>query len=98
MLWFGSSEIADIQAIFVQICGIEFSDGLEFRSETVRVEEIREAVAYASLRVKFLAFLGMARIALQVDIGFGDAVTPNPETITIPAILDFRETTLRLTA
>lgn len=94
LLRLGSSEIADIKTIFVQVCGIEFSDGLEFRPETVRVEEIRETATYGGLRVKFLASLGTARISLQVDVGFGDAVTPNAETITIPSILDFPGSTL----
>lgn len=94
LLGFGSSEIADIKAIFVEICGIEFSDGLEFQSETVKVGEIRSAAVYTGLRAKFLAFLGTARITVQVDIGFGDAVTPMAEPITIPALLEFPEPNL----
>lgn len=94
LLGFGSSEIIDLKTTFAEICDIEFSDGIEFRSETIKVEEIREAAAYAGLRGKFLAFIGTARIPVQVDVGFGDAVTPMAENIVVPAILDFPEPNL----
>jgi hypothetical protein len=37
------------------------------------------------VRVKMLAMLGTARIPLQIDVGFGDAITPTPEASTFPA-------------
>jgi len=91
LLGFGSSEIADLKTIITEICMIEFEDGLEFRTDTVTVEEIREATDYGGLRAKFLAFIGTARIPVQVDVGFGDAVTPNAESIVVPSILEFPE-------
>ena len=94
LLGFGSSEITDIKAVFVEICEIQNADGLVFQSESIRVEEIREAAVYAGLRVKFLAFLGKARINLQVDVGFGDAVTPKVETIIMPTLLEFSQPNL----
>ena len=41
----------------------------------------------AGMRAKVLSLVGV-RIALQVDIGFGDAVTPAPEAISYPLLLD----------
>jgi len=35
------------------------------------------------------AVLGRARVAMQIDVGFGDVVTPAAETITYPAMLEF---------
>jgi hypothetical protein len=32
--------------------------------------------------------LNQARIPLQVDIGFGDAITPAPEQVEYPALFD----------
>lgn len=40
------------------------------------------------MRVEFVAGLGKARIAIQIDVGFGDAVTPSPMPVSFPAILD----------
>jgi hypothetical protein len=48
------------------------------------------------VRAKFLAKLGNIRIPVQVDVGFGDAITPGPETRDFPALLSgFPTTPLR---
>jgi len=64
-------------------------DGLRFAAETVVGERIIEAADYEGVRVRFTAYLGKARIPMQVDIGFGDPVTPTPSTVRLPTILDF---------
>lgn len=78
------------EKVFREICDISVADdGLLFFSETVRVEKIKEEQEYEGVRVKFLARLENARIPLQVDIGFGDAVTPSvlhyPTLLSMPA-------------
>lgn len=62
-------------------------DGLVFNESSLRLEEIREAHRYHGIRVKLVAFLERARIPLQIDIGFGDVVTPGAETNSFPTIL-----------
>jgi hypothetical protein len=78
------------EKVFREICDISVADdGLVFFPETVRVEKIKEEQEYEGVRVKFLARLENARIPLQVDIGFGDAVTPSvlryPTLLPMPA-------------
>ena len=51
-------------------------------------EEIRENNAYEGIRVHLSAELSGAKIILQIDIGFGDVVTPGPEEIEYPTLLD----------
>lgn len=63
-------------------------DGLHFDADSISAEEIREHQSYGGIRVTFLAFLGKARIHMQIDIGFGDAITPGPILIEIPQLLD----------
>lgn len=60
-----------------------------FRTETIHAEQIKEDEEYQGLRIRLEARLGNARIPIQIDIGFGDAVTPGPEEITYPTLLDF---------
>ena len=69
---------------------------LEFDGSSVRVTEIREAHEYAGQRVHLMAHLGTARIAMQIDIGFGDAVTPGPIAVEYPTLLDFPAPRLRI--
>lgn len=94
-LGFGSSEIADVEKIFRKICTIESEDGLVFNPETVKGVEIKEGQEYQGIRIHLLALLGKARINLQFDVGFGDAVTPKAETVEFPTVLDFPAPKLR---
>ena len=88
LLGFGPSDIPSMEDTIKSICRIETEDGLEFLTDTVRGEPIREKEAYQGVRIKFTAKLGQARIPLQVDVGFGDAVTPKPEIADFPTLLD----------
>lgn len=89
-LAFGPTEVTDIVAKFREIARTKVeSDGLEFDSESVTAEELREEEAYRGLRVKLVARLGKANILLQIDLGTGDAVTPAPAEADFPTLLDF---------
>ncbi|MCH7226196.1 nucleotidyl transferase AbiEii/AbiGii toxin family protein [Haloferula sp. A504] len=62
-------------------------DGLVFDEGSLSVEPIRSDMDYGGLRAKFRALLGKIRISVQVDVGFGDAVTPGPELLDLPSLL-----------
>jgi len=76
LLGFGSDDPGAIAAMFREICAIEADDGIAFDPATVRAVEIRTTANYGGVRVELNATLAGARLALQVDIGFGDVVTP----------------------
>ena len=80
----------ELDQIFRDVCTLTVEDdGLVFRSETIRVRQIREDNVYGGMRVTLEARLGKIRIPLQVDIGFGDAVTPEAQREEFPTLLDF---------
>lgn len=90
LLGYGDSSDQRLISEFRNICSIDVEpDGLIFDSESIRVEEIREQEEYDGRRVKFIAYLAEARISLQVDIGFGDVVTPEASEIDYPTLLEF---------
>ena len=64
-------------------------DGLRFDEESIRIEETREMDRYEGLRIHMRAFLGKILIPVQIDLGFGDVVTPDPVSIEYPTLLDF---------
>lgn len=83
------ADIPKVEKIFRDLCRVSVEpDGLEFLADTVHGEEIRENSEYQGIRVTLVALLAGARIHLQVDIGFGDAVVPRPESIKYPVLLD----------
>lgn len=76
--------------IFRRICHIKVEpDGLIFDSGTVTAIPIRQDLEYHGQRVTLSAFLGKARIPLQIDIGFGDVITPKAKRSSFPTLLDF---------
>lgn len=85
-----SASIPHLEAVFRRVAEIAVEDdGLVFLRDTVTAETIRENDIYQGVRVSIEARLGNARIPLQVDIGFGDAVTPKAGKIVFPTLLEF---------
>lgn len=96
LLGFGSTDLEEVKAVFAEICGVSVSDdGLQFKAETLDVSYIREEAHYGGVRVSLRALLGNVRIPVQIDIGFGDVITPGPEIVTFPGLLDFEVPQLR---
>ncbi len=88
LLGFGPDDVESARAVFRETCAIEADDGIVFDAGSVRAERIRKEAGYGGVRVVLRATLEGARISLQVDIGFGDVVTPAPEAIAYPVLLD----------
>jgi hypothetical protein len=78
------------QRVVREVCAADVEpDGMVFEPATVRTERIKEDADYEGVRVRFVGLLGRARVTMQVDVGFGDVVTPGEESISYPALLDF---------
>lgn len=86
-LGFGSAELPHLEEVFKAVCAIDTGDGVMFRPDTVQTAEIRKETNYAGVRVTLLGLIDEARCPIQIDIGFGDAVTPGPEDVQYPAML-----------
>ena len=77
----------EIIGIFKTITVIEADDAVRFDPDSISVEQIREDDRYAGIRVHVDAYLGKANDRVQIDIGFGDAVTPGPVEMQYPTLL-----------
>jgi hypothetical protein len=62
-------------------------DGVSFDVGTLHVSPIREDNRYGGIRATMQAHLAEARIHVQIDIGFGDAVTPAALDLDFPTLL-----------
>ncbi len=65
------------------------ADGISFDAVTLEAARITEDAEFTGVRVRVRGNLGNARIAIQIDIGFGDVIVPKPCLIAYPTILDF---------
>ena len=90
-LGFGDSSENSLQAIFRELCDIPVEDdGLILMADSVQVEVIRDEAEYGGIRVRLFGDLAGARVPIQADIGFGDAVTPEAREIEYPTLLGNR--------
>ena len=89
LLGSGDSSVERFVRLFKTLCRLEIEppDGMDWAEDSVAVEEVREEEAYHGLRVFVTGYLAEARQKLQVDLGFGDAVTPGPVVVTFPTLL-----------
>ena len=88
-LAYGTEGRVAIRTALAAICDIPcFQDGVIFDPATIRMDDIRGEQPYGGLRARIRGSLGVARLALQVDIGFGDVVTPEREVQDYPTLLD----------
>ena len=76
LLGTGKATEESIQAIFTELTQEEAEppDGLEWGD--VMVTSIRDEVAYGGIRAKVGVHLDGALLRIQIDVGFGDAITP----------------------
>lgn len=89
LLGIGDSSDAALRQVFGEIARTPVEpDGLEFDDGSINISEIRETQEYPGKRIGLRGRLGNARLDLQIDVGFGDAVTPEPAEIDYPALLD----------
>ncbi len=86
---YGVNDAASLVDVIQQILGIPCpEDGIVFAAESLTAEPIRDGEQYHGFRLRVLGELAAARISLQIDIGFGDAIVP-PATLEIyPVVLD----------
>lgn len=96
LLGFGENDIDTLVADFQAICKMEVDDGLVFDLSSIKGIEIKEDALYQGVRITGKASLENANITFQVDIGFGDAVTPEAELATLPSYLDLPEAELKV--
>jgi hypothetical protein len=84
-----SNDPEGIAILIREICGSNPSeDGIRFDPDSVTAERITEDATYEGVRVRFGASLAGARVAMQVDVGFGYTIVPDLVVLEYPTILD----------
>lgn len=89
LLGTGEPNVEGFVKVFRDLClQSVVDDGLVFIEDSVTATTMREDEEYEGIRMSFEARLASARIPIQVDIGFGDAITPSAELVVFPTVLD----------
>lgn len=84
----GNTDTYEITKAISSICSIQYQeDGVKFDRKSLQLQNIRKQNTYKGQRAKVNAFIGKAKVVLQIDIGIGDYIYPNPILRNIPSIL-----------
>ena len=90
MLGRTSNKVSDVVSNVIEILSIDVDpDGLSFLHKEITAEHITDDAEYQGIRIRFPAKLDTMTLNMQLDIGFGDIIHPNPEESELPSILDF---------
>ncbi|MCY3985405.1 MAG: nucleotidyl transferase AbiEii/AbiGii toxin family protein [Roseovarius sp.] len=95
LLGYGDPAPDAVLDIFREVLGQERPDGVVFDAGAARIGRIREEKEYGGLRMRVTADIAGARIAISVDVGFGDATEPPAEWLDYPVLLDMPAPRLR---
>jgi hypothetical protein len=96
LLGITGNEVENLVTIVREICAQAVpADGLIFDPATVAGERITEDADYEGVRLRFIGWLGQARLNLQIDVGFGDVIFPPPAIQTYPVLLPMPAPELR---
>lgn len=93
-LGFGDSSQEAVKAVFTEVfsAAVDPDDGLEWGPPAAG--PIRDDQRYGGVRLTVQVSLAGARVRIQIDVGFGDAVTPKAEEHRWPDLLDYPEARL----
>ncbi|HJU14855.1 MAG TPA: nucleotidyl transferase AbiEii/AbiGii toxin family protein [Stellaceae bacterium] len=95
LLGFGKAGEQRLLGAFREVLAIAANDGVAFDLAALRIDPIRAEQEYGGVRLRTTATVSGARIAVVVDIGFGDSTAPGIETIEYPVLLDLPAPKLR---
>ena len=83
----GLENVEQIRETMRNICAIQVNDGMVFHPSSITIQDIRQNNKYGGYRVQLNCVLGKARCSLQLDLSFGEAITPAPDEIAFPTLL-----------
>ncbi len=83
-----SNNLDAVRELVAEICRTPVpDDGLSFDAEKVTTTRIAEDALYEGVRATFPGAISSTRVAMQLDLGFSDLITPGPDRITFPCLL-----------
>jgi len=78
---------SEASRVLFDMCAHKVDDGIIFLPDSVHATAIRADAHHTGARVVLLGIIDSAQCHMQIDIGFGDAVTPGPVCAEYPVML-----------
>ena len=96
LLGYGDPSPERLVALFRRVAAVPCDDdGVVFDADSVESAPIREGLEYGGVRITVRGRLDSAALSVQIDVGFGDVVDPDPVDIELPTLLPIAAPRLR---
>jgi hypothetical protein len=83
-------DLEEVAGIIKAICNTDVEpDAIRFDVDTIRTEAIIEHANYPGVRSRLVGYIDKVKIHIQIDIGFSDEISPAPNVVKYPTILNF---------
>jgi predicted nucleotidyltransferase component of viral defense system len=82
------NDMETVAEVLRDILSQQVEDGVIFEPDSLKTQRIKEGAEYEGVRVNFTARLDSLRTQLNLDVGFGDKVSPAPRLLDFPELLD----------
>ena len=83
-----SNDVEELCDAFRHICEVQSEDEVSFNPESVAGELITQQDKYNGVRLFIESAFTTVRQRIQIDVGFGDIVTPTIQELEYPVLLD----------
>lgn len=80
-------EAGPIKEIMTEIAGKDFNDGVWYDIQNIHLQQISEQNQHNGIRLIFPAGFDSIKASIQIDIGFGDRITPQAVRLHYPVLL-----------
>lgn len=87
LLGFINNQPDHIERICKDICNLGFDDGVVFDSASISSSIIQPGREYKGVQLKFKGLMERSKLHMQIDLGFSDAVHPEPVSFFFPTLL-----------
>lgn len=76
------ASLNNVREMMTEVCKIDANDGITYADLNVTALD-HAHMKYPGHRIEFQALLGQIRFPMQIDLGVGDAVVPEPLTVQL---------------
>jgi len=84
-----ANDLKTIQDSFIEILNLSCEeDGISYDTSTVKSTRIAEFKKYPGINISIDGYISKTKISIQIDVGFGDIVSPEIEIMAYPTLLD----------
>lgn len=80
------NDLDRLVAVFRAVCSVPVNDGVRFDPDSVKGRVLGVEEKHV-VRVTLTGELNRARLSIQIDVGYGDAVSPGPQAVVFPTLL-----------